>query len=374
MTSVDWDAVVIGAGVVGLACAERLARAGLSTLVAERHPRFGQETSSRNSQVIHAGMYYPHGSLKATLCVRGNASLYAWCRSHRVAHKRLGKYIVSTDPEGEAELDAIFERGRANGVTALQKVTGAEVAAVEPNVIAHAALWSPDTGIIDAHELMSSLVAAARHHGCDFAYGHTLLAAERIGDGYELQFRDGAGASSTIRARRVINSAGLDADLVAALPGLDVDGAGYRLRYAKGSYFRLQRRNLVQRLIYPVPFRHLTGLGVHVTLELDGGIRLGPDVEYVDGRSVDYAVDSNKRDAFFAAAAAYLRGIRPEHLVPDQAGIRPKLQAPGEPIRDFVIAEESARGLPGWVNLIGIESPGLTCSLEIAERVAGLLC
>lgn len=374
MTSVDWDAVVIGAGVVGLACAERLARAGLSTLVAERHSRFGRETSSRNSQVIHAGIYYPHGSLKATLCVRGNASLYAWCQSHRVAHKRLGKYIVSTDPEAEAELDAIFERGRANGVTALQKVTGAEVAAAEPNVIAHAALWSPDTGIIDAHELMSSLVAAARHHRCDFAYGHTLLAAERTGDGYALQFRDAAGASSTIRAPRVINSAGLDADLVAALPGLDVDGAGYRLRYAKGSYFRLQRPNLVQRLIYPVPFRHLTGLGVHVTLELDGGIRLGPDVEYVDGRSVDYAVDSNKRDAFFQAAAAYLRGIRPEHLVPDQAGIRPKLQAPGDPIRDFVIAEESARGLPGWVNLIGIESPGLTCSLEIAERVAGLVC
>lgn len=370
----EWDAVVIGAGVVGLACAERLARSGLSTLVAERHARFGQETSSRNSQVIHAGMYYPHGSLKATLCVRGNASLYAWCERHDVAHRRVGKYIVATDPDGEAELDAILARGHANGVVALGKVTRAQIAAAEPNVIAHAALWSPDTGIVDAHALMTSLAAAARGHGCDFAYGHTLATAERVGAGYELRFRDAAGAPSTIRASRVINSAGLEADVVAALPGLDVARAGYRLHYAKGSYFRLQRPNLVQRLVYPVPFRHLTGLGVHVTLELDGAIRLGPDVEYVDRRHVDYAVDAGKRDAFFAAAAAYLRGIRPEQLLPDQAGIRPKLQAPGEPLRDFVIAEESARGLPGWVNLVGIESPGLTCSLEIAARVAALVC
>jgi L-2-hydroxyglutarate oxidase LhgO len=370
---VDWDIVVIGAGVVGLACAERLARAGLSTLLVERHARFGQETSSRNSQVIHAGMYYPRGSLKATLCVRGNASIYAWCESRGVAHRRVGKYIVATDPAGEVELDAILERGRANGVTALVKVPQSHVAAAEPNVIAHAALWSPDTGIIDTHELMSSFAVAARGHGCDFAYEHHLMAAERTGSGYELRFRDASGESSTIRCARVVNSAGLEADLVAALPGLDVDAAGYRLHYAKGSYFRLQHPNLVSRLIYPVPFRNLTGLGVHVTLELDGGIRLGPDVEYVDRSAVDYAVDDDKRDAFFDAAASYLRGIRRESLMPDQAGIRPKLQAPGEPIRDFVIAEESARGLPGWVNLIGIESPGLTCSLEIADRVAELV-
>jgi len=369
----DWDVVVIGAGVVGLACAERLARSGLSTLVAERHARFGQETSSRNSQVIHAGMYYPTGSLKATLCVRGNASLYAWCERHRVAHRRLGKYIVAPDADGERELDAILVRARANGVAALEKVTGAEVEAAEPNVIAHAALWSPNTGIVDVHELMRSLAVAARGHDCDFAYEHTIVAAEPVAGGYELRFADGAGESSTIRATRVINSAGLEADSVAALPGLDLDRAGYRLHYAKGSYFRLQRRSLVQRLIYPVPFRHLTGLGVHVTLELDGGIRLGPDVEYVDRRNPSYDVDDGKRDVFFAAAATYLRGIRPEELAPDQSGIRPKLQAPGEPVRDFVIAEESARGLPGWVNLIGIESPGLTCSLEIADRVAALI-
>jgi len=369
----DWDVVVIGAGVVGLACAERLARAGLSTLVAERHARFGQETSSRNSQVIHAGMYYPTGSLKATLCVRGNASLYAWCERHSVAHRRLGKYIVAPNSDGERELDAILARARANGVAALEKVTGAEVEAAEPNVIAHVALWSPNTGIVDAHELMTSLAVAARGHGCDFAYEHAIVAAEPVAGGYELRFRDAAGELSTIRAARVVNSAGLDADLVAALPGLDVEGAGYRLHYAKGSYFRLQRRSLVQHLIYPVPFRHLTGLGVHVTLELDGGIRLGPDVEYVARKNPSYDVSDDKRDAFFAAVSSYLRGIRAEDLAPDQSGIRPKLQAPGEPLRDFVIAEESARALPGWVNLIGIESPGLTCSLEIADGVARLI-
>ncbi|HEX8954293.1 MAG TPA: FAD-dependent oxidoreductase, partial [Polyangia bacterium] len=180
----DWDVVVVGAGVVGLACAERLARAGLSTLVAERHARFGQETSSRNSQVVHAGMYYPTGSLKAALCVRGNASLYAWCERHGVAHRRVGKYIVAPGPDGEPALDAICERGRANGVARLERVSGARVAADEPAVIAHAALFSPDTGIVDAHELMASLAAAARAHGCDFAFEHTLVAAERAGAGW----------------------------------------------------------------------------------------------------------------------------------------------------------------------------------------------
>ncbi len=369
----DWDIVVVGAGVVGLACAERLARAGRSVLVVERHARFGQETSSRNSQVIHAGMYYPTGSLKATLCVRGNASLYAWCERHGVAHRRVGKYIVATSADGGSQLDAILERGRANGVAGLTKVSGAHVEAEEPSVIAHAALFSPATGIVDAHELMASLAGAARAHGADFAYEHTLVAAGRAAGGWELRFADAAGAASTIRAARVVNSAGLDADRVAALPGLDVAAAGYRLRYAKGSYFRLRRPHVVRRLIYPVPFKNLTGLGVHVTLELDGSVRLGPDVEWLDGRAIDYAVDERRRDAFFAAASSYLRGLRPDDLVPDQSGVRPKLQAPGEPLRDFVIAEESARGLPGWVNLVGIESPGLTCALEIAERVAALV-
>ena len=369
----DWDTVVVGAGVVGLACAERLARAGRSVLVAERHARFGQETSSRNSQVIHAGMYYPTGTLKAELCVRGNASLYAWCARHGVAHRRVGKYIVAPTADGEPALDAILARGHANGVASLAKVAGARVEAEEPRVIAHAALFSPSTGIVDAHELMASLAASARANGCDFVYEHAIVGAERTAGGYALRFCDAAGATSTIAAARVINAAGLDADVVAALPGLDVDAAGYRLRFAKGSYFRLRRRGVVRRLVYPIPFAQLTGLGVHVTLELDGGVRLGPDVEWLDGRARDYAVDERKRDAFFAAASSYLRGLLPDDLVPDQSGIRPKLQRPGGELRDFVIAEESARDLPGWVNLIGIESPGLTCALEIAERVATLV-
>lgn len=341
-------------------------------LAIERHPRIGQETTSRNSGVVHAGMYYPAGSRKAALCVRGNASLGAWCEAHGVALARVGKLIVATDEAGEAELARILERGLANGCPELSFATRAQLDA-EPGVIARAALWSPRTGIVDVHALVHSLAAEAQAHGADLALGHTLASAERTAAGYALRVRDPAGDVATIEVTAVVNAAGLWADEVAALIGLDVDALGYRQRFVKGSYFRVHRRGLVSHLVYPVPPRGLAGLGVHVTLELDGGIRLGPDVEPLAGRALDYRVDEARRGAFFAAASAYLRDLREDDLAPDQAGIRPKLTLPGEPARDFVIAEESARGLPGWVNLLGIESPGLTCALEIAAEVAALL-
>ena len=365
----QWDVVVIGAGVVGLACAQRLARRGLSTLVIERRDRVGAETTSRSSQVVHAGMYYASGTLKAELCVRGNASLGAWCESHGVPFARIGKLIVANDAAGEVELARILARGRANGCEGLDYAPGA-VLREEPNVVARAALWSPRSGIVDVHALMGSLRSAAREHGCDVALGHTLVGVTRAPSGYTLHVRDPIGAVDTALATRVVNAAGLGADDVAALAGIDVDAAGYRQRWVKGSWFRVRRRGLVSRLVYPTPPRDLSGLGIHVTLDPSGDLRLGPDVEPLGGRVFDYAVDEARRPAFFAAAATYLRGLREEDLSPDQAGIRPKLSLPGEPARDFVIAEESGRGLPGWVNLLGIESPGLTCALEIAERVA----
>ena len=368
----DVDALVIGAGVVGLACAERLARGGMRTLVLERHEDFGRETSSRNSEVVHAGMYYPTGSLKARLCVRGNASIYAWCEAHGVPFARVGKLIVATSAEGEPVLDTIFERGRANGVE-LERVTGRRILADEPQVAAIAGLHSPRTGIVDSHALMASLLAQARDHGADGAFRHTIFAVEPHAGGFSVSVRDADGERVRVDARAVVNSAGLASDDVAALAGIDLDAAGYRLTYVKGSYFRVHGRPLVRTLGYPVPPPGLAGLGVHVTVDLSGGVRLGPDVEILSTRTLDYRVDEARAPAFFAAASKYLPGLRLASLSPDQAGIRPKLLAPPGQAPAFVIAEESARGLPGWVNLIGIESPGLTCCLEIADEVAALV-
>lgn len=359
---------MIGAGVVGLACAERLSRDGRAVLVVERHASFGRETSSRSSQVIHAGLYHAPGSLKARLCVAGNRSLYAWCERRGVATARTGKHIVATSEDDEAALEAILARAAANGV-GLQRVSAAELAEREPSVIARAALFSPTSGIVDSHALMSSLLAAAR---CDVAWRHALVRADRVAGGYALAARDASGAETTVRARAVVNAAGLASDDVAAAIGIDVDAVGYRQQWVKGSYWRLRGAGKVRSLVYPVPPSDLAGLGIHLTLELDGTLRLGPDVEPLTERRADHVVSERSRDRFFESAARYLRGIVPSDLSPDQAGIRPKLVSPDGTPRDFVIAEESARGLPGWVNLLGIESPGLTAALEIAELVVAM--
>jgi L-2-hydroxyglutarate oxidase LhgO len=369
----DADAVVIGAGVVGLACARELAARGHEVIVIERHERFGIETSSRNSEVVHAGIYYPPGSLKATLCASGNRSLYAWCETHDVPHRRVGKLIVATSSDEEPKLDEILRRAEANGVRSLRTLSAAETRTLEPRVRATAALWSPDTGIVDSHAFMASLLADAGSHGCTVAWRHTLAGVDAMAGGYRLTAQADDGACTAVTARWVVNSAGLEADRVAAIAGFDVEACGYRLHYARGHYFRVhpRKRHLVSHLVYPAPVP--AGLGIHVTLDLAGGIRLGPDVEYLSARVQDYGVAEGLRETFHAAASRYLEGLEPEDLSPDLAGIRPKLQGPGEGFRDFVISEESDSGRPGWVNLIGIESPGLTCSLAIGELVGNLL-
>jgi L-2-hydroxyglutarate oxidase LhgO len=369
---VDTDVVVIGAGVVGLACARELAARGRDVVLLERHERFGVETSSRNSEVVHAGIYYPSASLKARLCVAGNRSLYAWCEAHGVPHARLGKLIVATSAEEEPRLDQILRQAIENGVTTLQRYAPNQVRKIEPHVRATHALWSPDTGIVDSHQLMASLLADAETRGCTPAWRHEVVAAERTGDGYRVGASSG-GEMTTLETRAVVNAAGLDADRIAAMPGLDVAAAAYQLHYARGHYFRVhpRKRHLARHLIYPAP--HASHLGIHVTLDMAGGVRLGPDLEYLPDRRQAYDVSESLRARFFEAASRYLVGLEPDDLSPDLAGIRPKLQGPGEPFRDFVIQEESARGLPGWVNLVGIESPGLTCCLEIARSVADSL-
>ena len=375
MTRMDADVIVVGAGAVGLACAAELSAGGLSVVVAERHASPGQETSSRNSQVLHAGIYYPAGSLKARLSVAGNRSLSEFCEAHGVPFLRTGKWLLAVEPDEEPRLAEVVAGGRANGVE-LEEVPIGRFRAEEPHVRAAAAVLSPSTGIFDVHGLFRVLRVIAEGNGASFAFRHSLKAASPVAGGFELVFSDPAGEEARLTAARVVNAAGLDADVVAAMPGLNVEEVGYRQTWTKGSYFRIRsaRRHLARRLLYPVlPAGYGSVLGIHLTLDLDGELRLGPDVEVLGDRRQDYSVDEGRRSAFLDAARRYLPSLEEGDLAPDQSGIRARLQAIGAPFRDFVVAEESARGFPGWVNLVGVESPGLTSCLEIAREVRALL-
>ena len=362
---------VIGAGVVGLACAAALARAGHEVLVLERHGATAHETSSRNSGVIHAGLYYPGGSLKAELCVAGREELYARCRARDIAHRQTGKLVVASADSEVAALEALLARGTENGVPGLAIIDARELRRLEPRVRGSAALLVPVTGIVDAHELAGSYQAELEAHGGRVVLHTSVSGLERAGGAWRVHAESRSGERALVTARAVVNAAGLGSDLVASLAGIDVERAGYRLRPCKGDYFSLAPSlgRIAERLIYPVP--HGAGLGVHLTVDLGGRYRLGPDAEYVE--AISYAVDPAKASAFAEAARRYLPEIVVGQLAPEGAGIRPKLAGPGEPFRDFVIAEESARGLPGLVNLIGIESPGLTAAGAIATRVVRLI-
>jgi len=370
-TSGETGVAVIGAGVVGLACGAALARAGHEVLVLERHGAVAQETSSRNSGVIHAGLYYPTRSLKAELCVAGRELLYARCRERDVAHRNTGKLVVAADESEVPALESLRARGSANGVPGLRLVDARELARMEPRVRAHAALFVPVTGIVDAHELAGSYQAELESCGGHVVLHTKVSSLERAGGAWRVHAESGGRERAIVAARAVVNAAGLGADAIAALAGIDVDAAGYRQWPCKGDYFAIAASagRIVERLIYPLP--HGAGLGVHLTLDLGGRYRLGPDAEYVE--AVSYAVDPAKAAGFAAAARRYLPGIEAAELSAEGAGVRPKLAGPGVDFRDFVIAEESARGLPGLVNLVGIESPGLTAAGAIAVRVADMI-
>ena len=367
----DTAITVVGAGVVGLALAARLARDHPDLILVDRNPRHGMGASSRNSQVIHAGIYYPPESLKARLCREGNERLYSLCAERDIPHRRIGKLITATSPEERPALDRIAENARANGVR-LEALSAAEAREREPHVRSSGALWSESSGVIDAHALMDALLATALASGAHLLPGAALEGIEPERGGYRLSLRRAAGRES-FTSERVINAAGLESDTVAELAGIDVDAAGYRLRWCKGSYFSAAPRcaRLVSHLVYPVPAKE--SLGVHVVLDTGGRLRFGPDAEYLPDRREDYRVAPEKRAAFGEAARRLLPDVRDEDLAPDISGIRAKLQGPGEPVRDFVIADEAARGLPGFYDLIGIESPGLTAAPAIAEHVAALL-
>ncbi len=360
------DCVVVGAGVVGLAVARALALAGREVLVLEATDAIGTQTSSRNSEVIHAGIYYPQGSLKARLCVQGRQMLYDYCTERAIGHRRCGKFIVATSAQQVAELQGIIARAAANGVDDLVLISRDEAQALEPALECVAAVHSPSTGIVDSHGLMLALQGDLENAGGMVAFNSPLARATVTPQGIELTAADG----TQLCARTVVNAAGVHAPALArrfdGLAPQHVPGE----YYAKGNYFTLSGRSPFSRLIYPVP--EAAGLGVHLTIDLGGQAKFGPDVQWVDSPD-DLVVDPARGEVFYAEVRKYWPALANGALQAGYAGIRPKINAPHESARDFMIQGPAQHGVPGLVNLFGIESPGLTSSLAIGARVAELL-
>jgi L-2-hydroxyglutarate oxidase LhgO len=357
------EAVVIGAGVIGLAAARALALAGREVIVLEKAYTIGFETSSRNSEVIHGGLYYPKGSLKATACVEGRQRLYKYCEEHGVPHAALGKLIVATSEDEIPGVEKIEAAAKANGVDNLEWLSVAEAQRMEPELHCVAALLSPSTGIIDSHALMLAYQGEAEANGAMVAFKTPLLGGRVLADGFELNV--GGDEPATIRSRYLINAAGLHAPALArSIEGIPLDTIPPAY-FCRGCYFTLAGRTPFKRLIYPVPVPG--GLGVHITLDLAGQARFGPDVEWID--DVDYSVDPRRCDSFYAAVRRYWPGLRDGALQPGYAGIRPKISGPNDPAADFSVQGPAEHGIRGLVNCYGIESPGLTASLPLADAV-----
>ena len=364
----DVKITIIGAGVVGLAVAGELSSRYDNIIVLERHDTFGQETSSRNSEVIHSGIYYPEGSLKARLCIDGAERLYEICKRYSIAHKKLGKLIVAVEQSEVGILEKLYKNGQRNNVKGLTILDRGAVNRMEANTKAIASLYSPDTGIVDSHSLMKYFYNAAKDNGVLFGFNSEVNRLDKESDGFVIGIQQD---DYQFKSKVVINCAGLSSDYIAKLTGINIQKSGYKLKYCKGSYFSYAKSSPVKMLIYPVPHEELVGLGVHATLDLGGRLRFGPDTEYIE--NIDYGVDANKRERFYESALKIIRGLDKDALVPDMAGIRPKLSGKNETARDFVIKDEAEKGLDGLINLIGIESPGLTASPAIAKAVADMV-
>ncbi len=369
----DTKITIIGAGVVGLAIASKLSENNNSVFVIERHKQFGQETSSRNSEVIHAGIYYPKGSLKARLCVDGKKLLYQFCERHDIPYSRCGKLIVATTAEEIPVLDEINQKAFNNGVRDLRFLNQDEIAQFEPNIFALKALFSPSTGVIDSHSYMKQLVTIATNNGVEMVYGNAVTAIKKMEEGYKISLREPDGGTYTFTSEIVINSAGLESDLVAEMIGIKDEQL--KIQFCKGQYFSINppKNHLLNRLVYPVPDPNMVALGIHVTVDLGKGVKLGPDAIYLDENVYDYKVDHERKEVFYTSVKRFLPFLEMEDLSPEMAGLRPKIQKKGEAFKDFYIKEESEKGYPGFINLIGIESPGLTASLAIAQMVKDLL-
>jgi len=360
----DFDTIIIGAGVVGLSIAYFLSNLSNNILVIEKNRSFGMETSSRNSEVIHSGIYYPENSYKAKLCVRGRRLLYEFCDKYDVRYIRTGKLIVAIDKEEEELIKELFSRGIRNEVEGLELLDKKEILKMVPNVKAISAIHSKETGVFDSHTFMKRLYSLAKDKQVIFAFNKEVTNISMEGGYYKIFCSDGDYITSKI----VINAGGLYSDKIAQMVGLDIDLLGYRLKYYKGDYFYYSKKIPIKKLIYPVPHIGLQHLGVHLTIDVDGRIKFGPDAYYID--RISYEVDASKRDIFFEKASRILDNLDKEAFMPDTSGIRPKLS--GVKFRDFVVTEENNNGFPGFFNLIGIESPGLTSSLAIGEYIANV--
>jgi L-2-hydroxyglutarate oxidase LhgO len=360
---------VIGAGVVGLAVAAEAAQNGAEVYVFEKNRAFGMETSSRNSEVIHSGIYYPRGTLKDRLCLEGNRLLYEICEKNGIGYKRTGKLIVAADKSRMSPLEGLYRRGLEKELEGAEMLTGERVSAMEPAVNALAGLYLASTGIIDTHRLMEYYISVLKDNGGDVIYDCDIRGIGKRSGKYRISAVS-PGESYDFIASVVVNSAGLDADTVA-----DMSGTGcpsYELHYCKGSYFRLTgvEPGVISRPVYPVAGENDVSLGVHITPDLAGYLRLGPDAVYTGGRTRDYSVAPSLKDIFYDDIKRFMPSVSKENLIPDTAGIRPKLQAPDEGFRDFVIEHEKEKGFEGFINLIGIESPGLTASPAIGRYVS----
>lgn len=359
------DAIVVGAGVVGLAIARALARAGREVIVLEAEPAMGLHASSRNSEVIHAGLYYPPGSLKARLCVRGKDRLYAYCIDRGIAHRRIGKLVVATDPTQHAHLERIHANARRCGVDDVSSWDPARVHAIEPELRCTRALWSPSTGIVDSHGLMRALAADAEAEGAVIALGNAFVSARVDQGGLSVEAGD-----TRVACEVLVDAAGLNAQRVArTIEGLDRHTIAAR-HLCKGTYFTLGTPSPFRHLIYPVPAS--ASLGIHVTLDLAGRARFGPDQQWVD--TIDYELEPSRATSFYPAIRTYWPGLPEGALTPGYTGIRAKVQAPGQPMADFVVQGPADHGIPGLACLYGIESPGLTACLALADHVLERLC
>lgn len=369
------DIAIIGAGVVGLAVAAEVSDGKKSVFVLEKEADFGRHTSSRNSEVIHAGIYYRPQSLKANLCIEGNALVYEICEKNNIPYKKITKIIVAVSEGQISDLYRLYKNAKDSGAAGLEMVNKTQIAKMEPNVEAEAGIFSPNTGIFDTHSFMKYLIAKAQQAGVGFSYNSEAVGIKKESGGYEVTVSDSDKQSFSFSAGVVINSAGLFSDKVAQMAGIDIQSRGYELKYCKGQYFRVSGKSqkLVSRLVYPVPRPRGHSLGIHAGIDLAGNLRFGPDEQYLDEKVIDYDVDGASREEFFESVSKYLPKVKLDDFYPDAAGIRPKLQGPEDDFRDFVIKEENDCGLDGFINLIGIESPGLTAAPAIAKVVKGML-
>lgn len=370
----DVKVTVIGAGVVGLAIAAKLSENFKSIFVIEKHLKFGQEISCRNSEVVHSGIYYPKDSLKTKLCIEGRKMLYEFCEQYGIKYNKCGKLIVANSNLEDKKLDVLLRNAKDNGVYEVKKLLKEEVEFLEPNVRALTAIYSSETGIVDSHGLMKQLELNAINNEVQFIYGSEVVKIQKIDNGYKLSLTEHGGDSFDFSSEIVINASGLNSDKISEMLG--IINPDYKLHFWKGEYFSIGngKNKLINRLIYPVPNENIIGLGVHATIDLGEGLKLGPNTIYLKDKKINYDVDPEHKTDFFKSAKQYFPFLELEDLRPDQAGIRPKLQGIGDHFRDFVIKEEKENGYANFINLIGIESPGLTASLAIADYVKKMIC